>query len=166
VVIFLCRRCEWSLEKIQIRAKLLWAGLNLTEADLPRVTFQQGPTCVEREPWNPLELFRAIVIVWLFAGLRSNEIRRLRVGCVCWLWEGMTISGSDEVWHKEAVCRLDVPIHKTGTAFTKAVDRIVGEAIEAWERVRTHQPDFVNPKTGENVQYLFAYRGHSSAKRT
>lgn len=140
-------------------AKLVWAGLNLTEADLPRVTFQQRSTQVVREPWYPLEMVRAIVIVWLFAGLRSNEIRRLRTSCIRWLREDMTFSGTNEVLHKEMICWLDVPVHKTGTAFTKAVDRVVGEAIAVWERVRPPQPNFVDPKTGEGVQYLFAYRG-------
>lgn len=140
-------------------AKLLWAGLNLAEADLPRVMFQQGSTKVEREPWYPLEMVRAIVIVWLFAGLRSNEIRRLRTGCIRWLQEDMTLSGTGEVLHKEMVCWLDVPIHKTGAAFTKVVDHVVGEAIEVWERVRPPQPNLVDPKTAESVQYLFAYRG-------
>ena len=57
------------------------------------------------------------------------------------------------------MCLLDVPIHKTGTAFTKPVDRTVGEAVEAWERVRPHQPALVDLKTGELVHFLFAYRG-------
>lgn len=145
-------------------AKLLWAGLNLTEDDLPRTIFQRGPTQVTRESWYPLEMVRAIVMVWLFAGLRSNEIRRLRVGCIRWLREDMALSGTTEVLHKEMVCWLDVPVHKTGTAFTKAVDHVVGEAIEVWERARPPQPNLVDPKTAESVQYLFAYRGRAIGK--
>ena len=36
----------------------------------------------------------------------------------------------------ERVCLLDVPTNKTTSAFTKPVDRLVGEAIEAWQAVR------------------------------
>jgi hypothetical protein len=50
-------------------------------------------------------------------------------------------------------------VNKTGGAFTKPVDRVVGEAAEAWEAVRPQQPLAVDAKTGEVVSYLFAYRG-------
>ena len=53
---------------------------------------------------------------------------------------------------------MDVPINKTGTAFTKPVDGFVGEAVRAWENVRPTQPEAVDLKTGEIVHYLFAYR--------
>ncbi len=133
-------------------AKLLWAGLNLTEADLAR---SHG----SREHYYPVVMVRALAVVWLFAGLRSDEIRRLRVGCVRWQREDVTITGTDAVLPKGAVCLLDVPTHKTGVAFTKPVDRAVGEAIAAWEQVRPAQPALVDSKTGEVVQALFAHRG-------
>jgi hypothetical protein len=100
-----------------------------------------------------------MVLVWLFAGLRLSEFRRLRMGCIRWQREDVVVQGTDEVLAKDAVCWLDVPINKTGTAFTKAVDRVVGEAIIAWEQVRPPQPAVVDPKTGEVVHYLFSYRG-------
>lgn len=59
---------------------------------------------------------------------------------------------------QDAICWLDVPAHKTGTAFTKAVDKVVGEAIVAWEQLRPSQPPAVDPKTGEVVHYLFSHR--------
>ena len=43
--------------------------------------------------------------------------------------------------------------------FTKPVDRVVGEAISLWEKDRPPQPAMLDPKTGERVQFLFAYRG-------
>jgi hypothetical protein len=55
---------------------------------------------------------------------------------------------------------LDIPTNKTGTAFTKPVDRVVGEAITQWERIRPTQPPAVDAKTGELVDYLFTYRGY------
>jgi len=41
---------------------------------------------------------------------------------------------------EEAVCLLDVPVHKTGTALSKPVDPLVGQAIEAWQALRPAQP--------------------------
>ena len=60
-------------------------------------------------------------------GLRGDEIRRLRVGCVRRHQE-----------NEFSICLLDVPVNKTA-AFTKPVDRVVGEAINAWEKVRPVQ---------------------------
>jgi integrase len=135
--------------------KLLWAGLNLTEQDL-----------IKPESTGfyiyPLEMVRAVAIVWLFAGLRSDEIHRLRLGCVRWQREDITIPGTDEVLPKDAVCMLDIPVNKTQTAFTKPVDRVVGEAIAAWERIRPVQPPLLDPKTNELVHYLFAVRGRTT----
>jgi integrase len=134
-------------------AKLLWAGLNLTQADLH--TRNAGA----HTPY-PLAMVRAVAVTWLFAGLRSDELRRLRVGCVRWQPQETTIDGTNDVLPREAVCWLDVPVNKTATAFTKAVDRVVGEAIVAWELARPAQSPQLDPKTGELVQFLFAYRGH------
>lgn len=136
-----------------IWAKLLWAGLNLDAADLPQV--------INKGYYYPLEMVRALVIVWLFAGLRNDEIRRLRVGCIRWQRENGPAIETDSAPSKEGVCLLDVPINKTGTAFTKAVDRVVGEAITTWERIRADQPPRFEEKTGEVVNYLFAHQGRS-----
>lgn len=67
-----------------IWAKLLWAGLNLESADLPRG--KAGPI-------YPLELVRAVTLTWLFAGQRSNEIARLRLGCIRWQHNGNPVAG-------------------------------------------------------------------------
>jgi hypothetical protein len=56
------------------------------------------------------------------------------------------------------VCLLDVPVNKTSTSFTKPVDRVVGEAIAAWEKVRPHGLKLLDPKTGERVDFLFLFR--------
>jgi integrase len=113
-------------------AKLLWAGLNLEPADLP------GNSA---GTYYPMELIHAITLTWLFAGLRSDEIHRLRVGCIRWQHDGQPITGdSADVLADDAVCLLDVPVHKTGTAFTKPVDPIIGQAIDAWQTLRPGQP--------------------------
>ena len=62
------------------------------------------------------------------------------------------------------MCLIDIPIHKTGTAFTKPVDPVLGRAIEAWESVRPAQPPMTDRKTGETVDLLFACRGIPVAK--
>ncbi len=141
-------------------AKLLWAGLNLTIDDLPA---RPSPRYSKSEPAKPLicyplKMVHALVLVWLFAGLRSDEIYRLRVGCVRWQKGESLITGSSGNLSKDAVCLLDVPANKTNTAFTKPVDRLVGEALTDWEKVRPSQPAELDPKTGELVHYIFSYR--------
>jgi len=133
-----------------IWAKLLWAGLNLTDVDLP---------ATKTGPFYPIELVRAVTVTWLFAGQRSDEISRLRVGCIRWQHNGETITGDrTDVLARDAVCLLDVPTHKTGTAFTKPVDPILGQAIDTWQAVRPTQPAFTDRRTGERVHFLFAAR--------
>ncbi len=137
-------------------AKLVWAGLNLEASDLPANTGGQ---------FYPLELVRALAITWLFAGLRSDELSRLRLGCIRWQREEVEVMGQPtEQAPKEAVCLLDIPTHKTGTAFTKPVDPLVGQAIAAWEAVRPAQPPMLDRRTGEHVQFLFCYRATRVAK--
>jgi integrase len=140
-------------------AKLLWAGLNLTLDDLPghggNARGRRHPTGSIRRAggYYPLEMLQALSIVWLFAGLRSDEIVRLRVGCV---------REEPSIGQPGTQCRmLDVPVHKTGTAFTKPIDSVVGEAISAWERVRPVQPAALDVKTGEQVDFLFSYRARA-----
>jgi integrase len=135
-------------------AKLLWAGMNLTPDDLrvPRSGIVAAYS---------LNMLRALAVVWLFAGLRRNEIRRLRVGCIRWQRDDVAVPGTDDVLPKDAVCLLDVPVQKTRLAFTKPVDRVVGEAITAWEHERPEQPALIDRKTAEMVHFLFACRGRS-----
>jgi integrase len=169
-------------------AKLLWAGLNLTQADLPALYRSKNA------PY-PLPMLRALALAWLFTGLRCNELRRLRVGCVRWQREDVPVGpvgtavssragsrtgadalttapqgpapesrgpgglGVEEVLPRDAICWLDVPVNKSKASYTKAVDRVVGDAIAAWERVRPVQLPALDAKTGEVVQFLFAYRG-------
>ena len=50
-------------------AKLLWAGINLEQSDLARNDLGGH--------YYPLTMVKALTVVWLFCGLRVNEIRRL-----------------------------------------------------------------------------------------
>jgi integrase len=137
-------------------AKLLWAGLNLQAQDLPGTSAGS---------YYPLALIRALALAWLFSGLRSDELSRLRVGCIRWQHDGRPITAdSREVLAEQAVCLLDVPVHKTGTAFTKPVDPIVGQVIEAWQAQRPIQPKRLDRKTNEQVELLFSIRAHPVAK--
>jgi Phage integrase family len=134
----------------EIWAKLLWAGLNLQTADLPDTRAGH---------FYPFELVRAITLTWLFSGQRSDEITRLRVGCIRWQHGDKPIAGdSPQVLARDAVCLLDVPAHKTGTWFAKPVDPILGQAIEAWQAVRPGQPQLTDRRTGERADLLFIFR--------
>ena len=133
----------------EVWAKLMWAGLNLTPEDLPKHANKTG----NGAPWYPLELVRVVALLWLFAGLRVDEILRLRVGAIRWQ------TAPDDTGDGGRVCLLDVPVNKTTSAFTKPVDRLVGEAIESWQAIRPTQPRFADRKTGELVDMLLAYRG-------
>jgi hypothetical protein len=117
-------------------------GLNLEERDLPAAWINRG--------FYPITMVRAIAIVWLFAGLRRDEIWRLRVGCIR--------VGPSSTPDAEPVCLLDVPVNKTTTAFTNPVDAVVGEAVRAWEHERPTQPAALDEKTGELVHFLFSVR--------
>jgi integrase len=129
-------------------AKLLWSGLNLAAEDIPHTGM--------RTEFYPFAMVRALTLTWLFAGLRRDELQRLRVGCI--RWQTMP----DQAVEKPSgpdVCLMDVPANKTGPPFTKPVDRLVGEAISAWETIRPQQPLLFDAKTSEWVDYLFTFRG-------
>jgi integrase len=133
----------------KVWAKLMWAGLNVEVEDFPSWAGL---------PFYPFEMLSALTRTWLFAGLRANEIRRLRVGCV--RWQAMPGQGDDS-----PVCLLDVPTNKTGAAFTKPVDPLVGHAIAAWEAMRPTQPPLLDERTGETADMLFCYRGRPFGAR-
>jgi len=101
-------------------AKLMWAGLNLTDRELSK---PDDPEARGDGHFYPATMVKALVLVWLFAGLRRNEIARLRVGCIRWQ------SGEEKV-SEQPVCFLHVPVSKTGTAFSKPIDGVVGRAVE------------------------------------
>ncbi|PLH39100.1 integrase [Klebsiella pneumoniae] len=124
--------------------KLIHAGQNLQETDLPN--------CIGYPYFYPLEMVRALSVLWLFGGLRRDEILRMRCGCIRW-------QTPEEEKNTSRICLIDVPVSKTYAAFTKPVDPIVGEYIERWEQVRSAQSLQEDPKTGENVHFLFMHRG-------
>jgi integrase len=132
-------------------AKLVWAGLNLTPDDLLKHRYGGKHR-------YPVEMCKALAITWLFAGLRVNEIVRLRLGCIRWRREDVAVPGSADTLPGGSVCMLDVPVNKTSTAFTKPIDPIVGESIAAWEKVRPRGVKLPDTKTGEMANFLFLFR--------
>jgi hypothetical protein len=134
--------------------KLLWAGLNLMPDDLAPPPGRPW-ACVAYPP----AMVQALAVTWLFAGLRADELARLPVGCVRWQHAAPSPPGTTDTGPGEAVCWLDVPVNKTGPPFTKPVDRLVGEAIAAWERVRPAPPPCTDRRTGRATHHLFTNRG-------
>jgi integrase len=142
----------------ELWAKLLWAGMHLEEQDVPKVGRLKRPE--HARPMYPLALVRALALTWLFAGLRSDELVRLRVGCIRWQrGTARAAAATTHVIGEDSACLLDVPTNKTGTSYTKPVDPLVGEAIAAWEQKRPIQPNLIDRKTGESVAMLFCFRG-------
>jgi hypothetical protein len=90
----------------------------------------------------------------------SDEIRRLRVGCIRWQDEDVMIPETGEILPRDATCFLDVPINTTTSAYTKPVHPLVGKRINEWEQLRPHaQPREADQQTSETVQFVFSLRG-------
>jgi hypothetical protein len=135
--------------------KLVAAAETLTEADIPH--------CGNGGLLYPLEFVRAVAATWCHSARRSDEIKRLRVGCIRWQWEDTMLSEDGGSIPEDAICFLQIPVNKTNTAFTTAVYSLVGKYIEAWEKVRPPQPKMLDRKTNEMVDFLFSVRGHRMA---
>lgn len=140
-----------------IWAKLMHAGISLTPDEInssntPKLsTGQMAPM-----PYYPWEMIHAVVIVWLFAGLRANEIKRLSFGCI--RWEDLEPTEESDNQKKNTICWLTVPDNKTSPEFAKPVDPMVGHAIQLWEKIRPEGPAQWDIKSGREVQYLFRWR--------
>jgi integrase len=129
--------------------KLLYAAESLEASDLQR--YQLG--------MYHFELIRAVAVTWCLSGLRTDEIRRLRVGCIRWRIEDDMAAEPGATLPEDALCFLSVPVSKTATAFAKPVHSLVGRRIEAWERVRPAQAPALDAKTNEMVNFVFSVRG-------
>ncbi len=132
--------------------KLTWASLNLEASDL----VQDGR--------YPLEMLRAIAVIWTHAGLRSNEVVRLRLGCAR-PHDGDLVDQSGAATSADKLCWLDVPAGKTGVAYTKPVNGAVLRHVVAWVQVRPVQRSRLDRRTGERVDYLFQLRDRTVDRR-
>lgn len=141
-----------------IWAKIMHAGLNLTEKDLyENINRETNINDSQLFLQYPFELVKAVTIVWLFAGLRYNEIKRLRVGCI--RWDSSDLQDIKETGSfNDDICLLTVPVNKTSSEFVKPVDPLVGKAIEAWEKIRPKALTKTDLKTGEMVHFLFYWK--------
>ncbi|MEV5872490.1 transposase [Streptomyces tendae] len=63
-------------------AKLMAAGLTLASDDLSAYGTPRAKVAGWHANYYPIEMIRALVGVWLFGGLRMDEIRRLELECV------------------------------------------------------------------------------------
>ncbi|MBW4025397.1 MAG: tyrosine-type recombinase/integrase [Proteobacteria bacterium] len=96
-----------------------------------------------------------MAVTWLFGGLRSDEIARMRVGCIRW----QSSDAASPEGSTASPCFLDVPVNKTSAAFTKPVDAALGHAVEAWQLDRRSHPKMADRKTGGAVDFLFVFKG-------
>jgi integrase len=136
-------------------ARLVHAALELREEDLPRIGGKESGGLR-----YPLAMVRAIAVVWVYTGLRCDEIVRLPTNCIRWQQEDVTVAETGEILPRDAVCFLTVPVNKTTTVFLKPVNPVVGKRINEWEQVRAaHQPLQSDRKTGAQTEYLFSHRG-------
>ena len=135
-----------------IWAKLLQAALNLTEADI-----QPLPMSGANIPAYPLAMVRAVALIWVFGGLRNDEIRRLRVGCI--RFEGETSVDTTQI------ATLRVPANKTSGRFEKPISHLAAEALLQWETMRPSIPSLLDSKTGEMCHFIFVYRGRRIGQR-
>ncbi len=137
--------------------KLRTASLSLRHEDLPRPTY--------RAQWHytyPLEMVRALAVVWTFSGCRSDEIRRLEVGCAyVERVPEQAAAAMGEVTPAFEQAMLRVPVNKTRGEFVKPVERPLLDTVLGWEQVRPVQPALRDPTTGRMVHLLFSYRGRS-----
>jgi integrase len=137
--------------------KLVWASLNLAPEDLPASGAAGGAV-------YPFELVRAAAVLWTHAGLRANEITRLRCGCVRAQVGEITDGETGRRFPEGSVCLVEVPYSKTSAPFSKPVAGVVAAAVEAWEAVRPEQPRRLDPKTGHLVDYLLSYKGRQVSR--
>ncbi len=130
--------------------KLIWAACTLTKEHLHAA----------RISIYPLAYYRAASLIWVTAARRSDEIRRLQVGCVRREWapemrdeHGVPIEPEAELAY------LRVPVNKMKGDFYVPVPLYVADAIEVWESVRPpNQKALIDRKTGKPTKYLFQYR--------
>lgn len=135
-------------------AKLMAAGLTLNSEDLKPYGTPRARAAGWEATYYPIEMLRAMVGVWLFAGCRMDELRRLDLDCIT--WDEGTDQRTGETY---PICLLHIPQNKTSLPFAKPVDPLVGELIDAWKLVRPPQPDLADRKTGLPRQHLFCHRG-------
>lgn len=127
--------------------KLIWASLNLQPEDMLSGIHY------------PFSMHQAMAVIWTHAGLRQNEILRLAMGCVHEQTDDI-IQEDGNIIPAGTLCYLDVPAGKTSKAFVKPVAGVVKKYVDLWLLERPpEQAPLSDERTGENVSYLFQFRG-------
>jgi len=137
--------------------KLVWAACSLTGEQLHTVL---------RIPQYPLAYYRAACLLWVTAARRSDEIRRLSVGCVRREWAPEMRDEHDVVLEPSTeVCYLRVPTNKMRGEFFVPIPAYAAEAVEVWERLRPPNQDPIEDrKTRKPTHYLFQFRNELMGK--
>ena len=138
--------------------KLIWAACTLTKDKL---------YASSRNPQYPLAYYRAACLIWVTAARRSDEIRRLSLGCVSREWAPeMRDEQGNQVEPAQELCYLRVPTNKMRGEFYVPIPSYVADAIEVWESVRPpNQQAFADRKTHKPTNYLFQYRNELMGER-
>jgi integrase len=128
--------------------KLAYAAATLSEEDLVGTSSY------------PLSYYRAAGLLWVTSARRSNEIARLRVGCVRRDWDpGMLDENGVCVEQETHLCYLHIPSNKTRGPFWIWIPEYTATAIEAWQQERPNkQFPKIDLKDGSRSDFLFCYR--------
>jgi integrase len=131
--------------------KLIWAACTLTGEKL---------ATIRQHSLYPVAYYRAVCLVWVTAARRSDEIRRLQLGCVQREWAPeMCDEHGHPVQPAEELCYLRVPTNKLRGEFYVPIPAYVADAIAIWERIRPqNQSAVADRKTHKPTHYLFQYR--------
>lgn len=130
--------------------KLTWAAAALSAEDL----------AAHGADLYPLAYYRAVALLWVTGARRSDEIRRLKVGCVSREWAPeMHDEDSNQVEPEENFAFLRVPVNKMRGEFWIPIPSYTADAIEMWEQLRPKRQDpLIDRKEHKPIDYLFMYR--------
>ncbi|HYU72976.1 MAG TPA: tyrosine-type recombinase/integrase [Ktedonobacteraceae bacterium] len=130
--------------------ELIWAACTLKKEHLQAA----------RISIYPLAYYRAASLIWVTAARRSDEIRRLQVGCVRREWvPEMRDEQGNQIEPEAELAYIRIPTNKMRGDFYVPVPLYVADAIEVWESVRPpNQRTLIDRKARKPTQYLFQYR--------
>lgn len=133
--------------------KLTWAAASLNAGDLSAA--QRGI--------YPLAYYRAAGLLWVTGARRSDEIRRLKTGCVSREWAPeMLDEEGNQIEPEEHLAYLRVPVNKTQGEFWIPIPTYTADAIEAWERLRPRLQDpQIDRREKKLTDYLFMTRNQT-----
>ena len=123
-------------------AKVLWAAINLEEDDLPKPRGRSEISC---------GVDPCVAVVWCFAALRSDEIVRLRVGCVRWQYEDVMIAETGEMLPKDAIVLF---------GYSRQQDRDSLHQARSSAGWQTHQRVGADPTEKSSLKRLMAKRAN------